>query len=391
MSRSMTADVDVRRRLLGEGERWDDGELAQCLINGLALATIEECTALLSLPWPRTDADQSSPEAAQAVLLKVIDGGDDPNLKALKALTDTRKQLSRRLSDVAEIFGNTTSRSGRNRLKTEILPWFLDHLAERLESASVHLKTSNDPNGRPLKRSPLLDEGSYRSELSAPIDPAELGDAFKGRLVQIALDVATVDEAIRLAQIAAAGGADMIEIGDPIIKRFGMPAVAEIRAMVPGMPTVVEFASSDWVDEQIDMAANVGADIIIVMGLDHPSRIERAVRAARARRVGLILAMPSHVDPAVWCSMVESAGVDGISLIRNIDSADSIQRTTARIREVAAITEVPLVISGGFGPHNISEVIEDKWGVVIVGGAFNNSPDPASVLTKMRQTLSLEE
>lgn len=390
MSRTMTADVEVRRQLLGVGDRWSDGELAQCLISGLALSTIEVCPGLLSLPWPLTEADQSSPEAAQALLLRVIADDDDPNLKALKALTGTRKQLSRRLSDVAEIFGNTTSRSGRNRLRTEILPWFLDHLIERLDSASTQLKTSNNPDSRPAKRSPLLDKGHYRTELTAPIDPAELVDAFKGRLVQIALDVATVDDAIRLAQIAAAGGADMIEIGDPIIKRFGMPAVSKIRAMVPGMPTVVEFASSDWVDEQIDLAADVGADIVVVMGLDHPSRIERAVRAARSRRVGLILAMPTHVDPAVWCSMVETAGVDGVSLIRNIDSADSVQQTTARIREVAAITDVPLVISGGFGPHNISEVIDDKWGVVIVGGAFNNSPDPASVLTKIRQALNLD-
>jgi len=377
----------LRQRLLGAGERWDDGELAQVLISGLALATIEDCDGLLSLPWPLTAPAQSSPEAAQALLSKVIDGGDDPNLKAVKALTDTRKQLSRRQTDVAELFGNTTSRSGRNRLKGQILPWFLDHLVERLQSASDHLRASGQPGRTPARRKPLLDEGNYRSDLTSPIDPTELGDAFKGRLVQIALDVSTVDEAVRLAQIAASSGADLIEIGDPIIKRFGMGAVEQIRAMVPGMPTVVEFASSDWVDEQIDMAADAGADIIFVLGLDHPSRIERAVRAARSRRVGIVLAMPSHAEPSVWCSMVEDAGADAISLIRNIDSSESIQLTTSRIRQVANLTSIPLVISGGFGPHNISEVLDDTWSVVIVGGAFINSRDPASVLTSMRETL----
>ena len=155
------------------------------------------------------------------------------------------------------------------------------------------------------------------------------------------------------------------------------------------MPTVVEFASSDWVDEQVKMAATAGADVVLVLGLDHPSRVERAVRAARTHCVGIVLAMPSHVEPDVWCSMVEDAGVDGISLIRNIDSAESIGLTTTRIREVDSTISVPLIISGGFGPHNINEVIDDDWSVVIVGGAFINSRDPASVLASMRETLGL--
>lgn len=384
-----TISGDERDLLLGSGERWDGGELARVFIAGISLSSIEAAPTLLALPWPVTTPSHSSAEAAHALLSKLIAEGDDPNLRALRALTDIRKPMSRRLTEVAEIFGNTTSRSGRNRLRSEILPWFLDHLAERLRATAGQMRDGQARAGAVETRHPLADPGKYRVQLTKPIEPTELGDVLKGRLIQIALDVNTVDDAVRLAQIAAAGGADMIEVGDPIIKRFGMGAVTEIRNMVPGCPIVVEFASSDWVDEQVEMAADAGGDIIFVLGLDHPSRIERAVRAARGKRVGIVLAMPSHVDSEAWCSMVESAGVDAISLIRNIDSAEATQRTTAKIREVSAITDVPLVISGGFAPHNIGEVLNDNWSVVIVGGSFINSRDPESTLRQMQESLGL--
>ena len=381
----------LRELLLGAGERWDDGELAQVLINGLTHSAIEAAPGLLSLPWPNHDPNELRAGTVRRELSTMIDSGDDPNLKALKILTETRKQLSTRLTEVAELFGHTTSRTGRNHLKREILPWFLDHIIDRLKNTSDRLRhpdletTRSNKSPRPL--APLVDQGNYRPELQAPIEPTELAEALKGRLIQVALDIGDLDEATRLAQIAAAHGADLVEVGDPLIKRHGMKAAARIRRMVPGVPLVVEFSSSDWVDEQVELAAEAGADVVFVLGLDQPSRIERAVRAARNHQVGIVLAIPAHVDIADWCSTVESAGADAISIIRNIDSAESAAATGARMRQVAEVATIPLVISGGFTPHNVDEVLDDDWGILIIGGAFVHAPDPAAVLRSLRQNV----
>lgn len=227
-----------------------------------------------------------------------------------------------------------------------------------------------------------------RSALRAPVDPMELGEALQGRrLVQIALDISDLDQAVRLAQVAAMGGADLVEVGDPLIKRHGMNCISRVREAVPEMPLVAEFASSDWVDEQIGDAAEAGADLVYLLGLDRRSRIERAVRTARAQRVGLCLCIPGHASPEEWCSMAESAGLDVISIIRNIDSAGSSGDTSLRLREVAAIAHVPLAISGGFTPDNLVEVLDDDWRIVIVGSAFVHARNPAEVLASLRKVI----
>ena len=379
---------ELRTLLLGRDDRWDGGELGRVLKAGLSLSSIENAPGLLGLPWPTDDPSEALPVTVKRELSRMIDDGDDPYLKALKALTETRKPLSTRLTEVAELFGHTTSRTGRNRLKQEILPWFFDHIIERLQRTSDRLRapaSSGAAEPPPTVIRPLADHGTYRGELQAPINPTQLAEVLKGRLLQIALDVSDLEEATRLAQIAAANGADLIEVGDPLIKRFGMKSVCRIREMVPGMPIVVEFASSDWVDEQIELAVEAGADLVFVMGLDQPSRIERAVRTARSHRVGIVLAIPTHVDVTQWCATVESAGADGISIIRNIDSAEAAAATMARMRAVADTTAVPVVISGGFGPNNIADVADDEWSVLIVGGAFIRARDPVAVMQILRE------
>jgi 3-hexulose-6-phosphate synthase len=226
-----------------------------------------------------------------------------------------------------------------------------------------------------------------RVELRAPIDPASLGETLGQRHLQVALDVSDLDEAAHLARVAASNRADLIEVGDPLLKPYGMQAVREIRSVVPHMPLVVEFSSSDWIDQQIDLAVDAGADIVLAMGVDQPSRIERAVHAARENRVGILLAIPNQVDVAHWCSMVENTGADGISIIRNIDSAESAVTTGIRLRHVARSATVPLAVSGGFTPHNIDEVINERWNILIVGGAFVRARQPADVLDALRRRI----
>lgn len=387
---------ELRRLLLGSSDRWDDGELAAVLIAGLPLSVIEASVGLIRLPWPAEGPGMSTAQRAQRRLSTMIESGDDANWRALKALTDTRKPTTTRLTEVAEMFGRTTSRTGRNRLKHEILPWFFDHLIASLQNASDELKASNPrrpPQASlsiPVEFAPLADPGTYRAEFRSPIDPSQLAQALKDRYLQVALDLGDLNAATRIAQLAATNGADLIEVGDPLIKRYGIDrAVEQIRSAVPGIPLVVEFASSDWVDEQIEMAADAGADLVYVLGLDQPSRIERAVRCARNRRVGFVPAIPSHVDVAKWCANVESAGADAISIIRNIDSAQSLVATTARMRQVADVANVPLVISGGFAPGNLNEIIADDWSIVVVGGAIINAREPGAVVRSLRERLDV--
>jgi hypothetical protein len=62
---------------------------------------------------------------------------------------------------------------------------------------------------------------SPRTDLHSPIDPAALAAALKGQHLQVALDVTELGAAADLALMSAANGADLVEVGDPLIKRLG--------------------------------------------------------------------------------------------------------------------------------------------------------------------------
>jgi 3-keto-L-gulonate-6-phosphate decarboxylase len=48
------------------------------------------------------------------------------------------------------------------------------------------------------------------------------------------------------AQAAGTAGADLVEVGDPLIKRYGICAVPAIREAAPSAMVVAEMISTDW-------------------------------------------------------------------------------------------------------------------------------------------------
>jgi 3-keto-L-gulonate-6-phosphate decarboxylase len=77
-----------------------------------------------------------------------------------------------------------------------------------------------------------------------------------------------------------------------------------------------------------------------------------------------------------WCSIFEEYGVDGIALIRNIDSLNRPKDMLDRVANVRKNTNLPIFVSGGFTPKIIPDIIDVEWDIIIIGRAIVNSPEP---------------
>ncbi|MFY1659191.1 orotidine 5'-phosphate decarboxylase / HUMPS family protein [Micromonospora sp. WMMD1274] len=109
-------------------------------------------------------------------------------------------------------------------------------------------------------------------------------------LVQVALDVRDVNHAITVAQAAASAGVPFIEIGDPLIKSVGFQAISAVKHPTPGAWIVAEMMSADWGRDQVVLAAEAGADVVLLIG---PASIASVSAAADAsRRLGI----PAMID-----------------------------------------------------------------------------------------------
>jgi 3-hexulose-6-phosphate synthase/6-phospho-3-hexuloisomerase len=60
-------------------------------------------------------------------------------------------------------------------------------------------------------------------------------------IIQVSLDVTTLDEALALAHAAMRAGVDWLEAGTPLILAEGLRSVQALRAAYPATPIVADL------------------------------------------------------------------------------------------------------------------------------------------------------
>jgi 3-hexulose-6-phosphate synthase len=131
-------------------------------------------------------------------------------------------------------------------------------------------------------------------------------------IVQISLDLTSIDEALDMAAIAVDAGVDWIEAGTPLLLAEGLRGVEALRARFPHHPIVADLKTMDGGYLEAEMMAKAGASLVVVMGRAHEATIRRVVDAARdygVKVMGDNLAADDHVACAQW---LETLGVDFI-------------------------------------------------------------------------------
>src|SRR5439155_23827903 len=171
-----------------------------------------------------------------------------------------------------------------------------------------------------------------RAEVTEPYGHANhwLGEDIRGRKeafrrlrdshsVQVALDLHDLPQALAVAKAAAGAGARFIEIGDPLIKRAGVAAIEQIKRAVPHASVVAEMMSSDWGRDQVILAAEAGADVVLLIGPASTASVAAAVEAGRRLAIPVVLDVPAGRLDQAWVHAMERTGIDGFAITTNID------------------------------------------------------------------------
>src|SRR5918995_2928208 len=176
-------------------------------------------------------------------------------------------------------------------------------------------------------------------------------------IVQISLDLTSLDEALETAAIAVDAGVDWLEAGTPLLLAEGLRAVEQLRARFPDHPIVADLKTMDGGYLEAEMMAKAGADLVVVMGRAHEATIRKVVEAGRKYDIKVMgdnLAAEDRVANAVW---MESLGVDFIvhhigfderGLIKGLSPLDELD-------EVVRAVSIPVQAVGGL---TIEQAIE---------------------------------
>ena len=129
-------------------------------------------------------------------------------------------------------------------------------------------------------------------------------------LVQLSLDLTSLEEALETAEIGVSAGVDWLEAGTPLILAEGLRAVEGLRKRFPDHPIVADLKTMDGGYLEAEMMAKAGATFVVVMGRAHEATIRRVVDAGRdfgVKVMGDNLGADDRVACAKW---MESLGVD---------------------------------------------------------------------------------
>ena len=131
-------------------------------------------------------------------------------------------------------------------------------------------------------------------------------------IVQISLDVTSLDEALDTAAIAVEAGVDWLEAGTPLLLAEGLRAVQQLRSRFPDHPIVADLKTMDGGYLETEMMAKAGANLVVVMGRAHEATIRRVVDAGRDFGVKVMGDNLAARDRVACARRMEDLGVDFI-------------------------------------------------------------------------------
>src|SRR5919199_2476407 len=129
-------------------------------------------------------------------------------------------------------------------------------------------------------------------------------------IVQISLDVVTIDEALSTAEMALRAGVDWLEAGTPLIIAEGMNGVRALRQRFPGVPIVADLKTMDGGWLEAELMARAGATHVVVMERAHEETVKMVVQAGRDFGVQVMGDNLSAPDMVASARRLEELGCD---------------------------------------------------------------------------------
>lgn len=201
-------------------------------------------------------------------------------------------------------------------------------------------------------------------------------------IVQISLDLTSVEEALDTARIAMRAGVDWLEVGTPLIIAEGMRGVKALRSEFPDTPIVADLKTMDGGWLEAELMAVAGATHVVVMARAHDETIKCVVQAGRDFGIGIMgdnLGCPNRVEGARY---LERMGCDYVIHHIGYDERRGIaaRGKTApnpldQLGEVVAAVNVPVQAVGGLSIEQAVRTPEYGAPLVVLGAPLTVDAD----------------
>jgi bifunctional enzyme Fae/Hps len=209
--------------------------------------------------------------------------------------------------------------------------------------------------------------------------------------LQVALDLVDMG---RVAQVLASLPENdhlIIEAGTPLIKKFGLSVISEMRRIRKNAFIIADLKVLDTGNLEARMAADATADAVVISGLAPTGTLEKAI--AEAKKVGIysVVDMLNVPNPV---KVIEKIAVkpDIVELHRAIDAEHS-EHAWGDIPAIrkAAGDRLLVATAGGIRQNIVPEALAQGADIVVVGRAITASKDVRHAAEEFLEKLGREE
>ena len=198
--------------------------------------------------------------------------------------------------------------------------------------------------------------------------------------IQVALDLDNLDAMARIIDELPNKERVLIEAGTPLVKKFGVGVVGEIRKLRPDAFIIADLKTLDVGRVEVKMAADETADAIAISGLGTIESIKKAIHETQKQGIYSILDMMNVKNFEEKLTQIpDDLKPDIVLLHRNVDletykaeKGEDISEMTewGNIKKIKEIIGGGLVaVAGGIKPDNVEEAI-DKGADIIIAGRY---------------------
>ena len=208
--------------------------------------------------------------------------------------------------------------------------------------------------------------------------------------LQLALDTVTLEEGAAMLE-GMRGVVDIIEVGTPMIMRYGVKAVESYRRKFPDFKILADGKIMDGGAFEAGMLLEAGADIVTVLAAASDLTIKAVAETAKKYHACVMADLIEVKDYVTRAKEVRELGVDLVCVhngsdIKNSGKLDYLKQ----LREVnLAVGKEHTVMAGGVKPENIAEIVREGAAVTVCGEYIVTHREPAAAAKTLKSYFSL--
>jgi 3-hexulose-6-phosphate synthase and related proteins len=211
-------------------------------------------------------------------------------------------------------------------------------------------------------------------------------------LLQVAIDILDLERAVKIAKEAFLAGADIIEVGTPLIKKYGISAIKRIREELPRTKIFADMKIADSSEIELRLAMEAGADIVSVLASSDDNTIVDSIMFGKRNGIEICIDFIGVKDIIGRLMEIFYVNPDYICYHIPYDLSKKTQMNLANsvriVKELVRISGTLVSVAGGLDHSTIPLFANAGASVLIVGRTVVNSKNIEEEVKKIKTILS---